>query len=189
MSFTSLLIDRLTAASPGWGEWSKLIRLVKSLTFTKVDNEFLGTFYTSDYPLVFAESGGRRAWPSWLPPYVAALFGMKADDWEMAGGYADSFYNELAVRGAIFSPAGNDEQLGYPLIDVPQDVYNFQSNSSGALFFINKNLEVLYPNSEHKCFEKLDTLEIFSRKNIDQVLRGQPWFYAYAADVKGMLLD
>jgi hypothetical protein len=188
MSYTSLLIDRLTAASPGWDEWSELITLVKSLTFNKVDDEFLGTFYTSNYPLVFAESGGRRAWPSWLPPYVAALFGMKALDWEMAGGYADSFHNELAVPGAIFSPAGNLEQLGYPLIDVPQDVYNFQSNDSGALFFINKNLEVLYPNSDDKCFEKLDTLEVFSRKNIDQALRGGRWFQAYA-DLKGTLLD
>jgi hypothetical protein len=182
------IIDRLTAANPGWPEWTELITLVMSLSFKKVNDEHLGTFFTSDHPLVFSDPGDRSRWPTWLPTYVPALFGMKADDWEMAGGYADSFGNELAVKGAIFSPAGNDDELGYPLIDVPQDMYTFQSNSSGALFFINKKLEVLYPNSDDECFEKLDTLEEFTKSNIRQALEGAPWFEAYG-DLKGSLLD
>jgi hypothetical protein len=188
MNPTNLLLDRLTAANPGWREWGKLATLVKSLSFEEIADEYLGSFFTSDHPLTFAHPTDRRAWPDWLPKYVPALFGMKADDWEMAGGYADSYYNELAVKGAVFSPAGNDEELGFPLIDVPPEVYNFQSNSSGALFFINRNLEVLYPNSDDRCFEKLDTLEKFTRKNIKQALAGETWFQAYAGFI-GTLLD
>src|SRR5439155_10284764 len=139
--------------NPGWGEWGKLITLVKSLSFDLVEDEHLGSFYSSDHPLTLADPGDRPAWPAWLPTYVPALFGMKADDWEMAGGYADSFCNELAVKGAIFSPAGNDEELGFPLIDIPKDIFNFQSNSGGALFFVNRTLEVLYPNSDDERFE------------------------------------
>ena len=183
-----LIIDRLTAANPGWREWAKLISLVKSLSFEEVIDEHLGTFYTSDQPLVFSDPALRGPWPVWLPKYVPALFGMKAADWEMAGGYADSFCNELAVKGAVFSPAGNDKELGFPIIDVPPDVYTFQSNSSGAQFFVNKNLVVLYPNSEDTCFETLDTLEEFTRKNIRQALAGETWFGAYT-DLKGTLLD
>lgn len=187
MSITKQIVDRLTAGNPGWREWDQLVALVKSLTFESVIDEHLGTFYTSDHPLVFSDPDKQAPWPAWLPKYVPALFGLKADDWEMAGGFADSFCNELAVKGAVFSPAGNDEELGYPLINVPKDVYTFQSNNSGALFFINKKLEVLYPNSEEECFEKLETLEEFTKTNIRQALKGATWFEAYEVD--GTLLD
>lgn len=183
-----LIIDRLTGANPGWSEWGKLITLIKSLSFEKVIDKHLGTFYTSDRPLVFSDPADRSPWPTWLPKFVPALFGLKAGDWEMAGGYADSFCNELAVKGAVFSPASNDEELGYPVIDVPPDVYYFQSNNSGAQFFINKNLVILYPSSENTRFETLDTLEEFTKKNIRQALAGESWFDAYA-DLKGVLLD
>ena len=183
-----LIVDRLTAANPGWREWGKLITLVKTLSFEEVIDEHLGKFYTSDRPLVFSDPAARGPWPTWLPKYVPALFGMKADDWEMAGGYADSFSHELAVKGAVFSPAGNDEDLGYPLINVPPDVYYFQSNSSGAQFFVNKNLLMLYPSSEDRCFKTLDTLEEFTKKNIRQALAGGSWFEAYTG-LKGTLLD
>lgn len=183
-----LLLDRLTAANPGWPEWSGLVTVVKTLSFDEVYNEHLGRFYTSDRPLVFSDAGAREPWPNWLPKYVSALFGMKADDWAMAGGYADSFCNEPARKGAIFSPAGNDVDMGHALIDVPTDVFCFQSNSSGAQFFLNKRLEVMYPNSEDRCFETLDTLEDFTKKNIRQVLAGARWFAAYTG-LKGTLLD
>src|SRR5262245_60240650 len=104
MNITKLLTDRLSAVNPGWVEWGKLITLVNSLSFEQVESEYLGRFYTSSRPLTFADPAGGRTWPSWLPTYVQALVGMKADDWEMAGGYADSFDNELAVKGAVFSP-------------------------------------------------------------------------------------
>jgi hypothetical protein len=182
------LIDRLTVANPGWCEWGNLITLVKSLSFEQVNDEHLGTFYTSDRRLVFSDPAARSPWPDWLPGYVPALFGLKADDWELAGGFADMFCNELAVKGAVFSPAGNDEDLGFPLFDVPPDLYPFQSNSSGGQFFINKDLVMLYPNSVGKCFEMLDTLEEFTKKNIRQALAGVPWFGVYT-DLKGTLLD
>lgn len=184
-----LLLDRLMAAHPSWHEWEELVNLVRTLSFDEVGDEFLGRFYSSNRPLVFSEPGARAPWPTWMPKYVPALFGMKADDWEMAGGYADSFRNEPARKGAIFSPAGNDEAMGYPLIAVPADVYCFQSNSSGAQFFLNKKkLEMLYPNSEDRCFELLDTLEEFTKKNIRQALAGRPWFASYTG-LKGTLLD
>ena len=182
------LLDRLIAANPGWPEWASLDNLVRTLSFDEVGDEFLGEFYSSNRPLVFAEPGIRARWPTWLPNYVPALFGMKADDWEMAGGYADSFCNEPARQGAVFSPAGNDEAMGYPLIDVPADVYYFQSNNSGAQFFLNRKLEMLYLNSEVKRFETMDTLEEFTKKNIRQALAGGPWFAAYTG-LKGAMLD
>jgi hypothetical protein len=188
LTIKTLLVERLTNATPGWTDWRKLIALVKSLDFEQETDEHLGGFFTSTHPLVFSDLVRQPVWPAWLPAYVPALYGMKADDWEMAGGYADSFSNQLAAKGTIFSPAGNDEELGYPLIDVPKDVYNFQSNSSGALFFINKRLDVLYPNSDDECFKKLDTLETFTRKNIRQVLDGKLWFGAYDG-LEGRLLD
>ena len=182
------LIDRLTTTNPGWREWNELISFVKSLSFEEVIDEDLGTFFASDQPLVFSDSADRNHWPAWLPMYVPALFGLKADDWAMAGGYAESFCDEPAVKGAVFSPAGNDEDLGYPLLDVPPDVHTFQSNNSGAQFFIRKDLVILYPNSEDKCFEKLDTLEEFTKKNIRQALAGETWFEAYVG-LKGTQFD
>jgi hypothetical protein len=184
----NLLLERLTAANPGWPEWGKLVTLVKTLSFEEVVDEYLGTFYTSARTLVFSDPSSREPWPTWLPKYVPALFGMKVGDWEMAGGYSNEFYNKLARKGAVFSPAGNDEELGFPLIDVPSDVYYFQSNDSGAQFFVTKNLMMLYPNSDDTCFETLDTLEEFTKKNIQRALAGRRWFDAYAG-LKGTLLD
>ena len=91
------------------------------------------------------------------------------------------------IRLAL-SLADLEEELGFPLLDVPPDVYNFQSNNSGALFFVNKKLEVLYPNSDDACFEILDSLTEFTKKNIRQTLEGATWFGAYS-DLKGSLLD
>jgi hypothetical protein len=189
MNTTQLLFQRLTAASPGWDEWTQLITLVKSLSFEHERDEHLGNgYFASAHPLAFGEPSDRPAWPKWLPRYVPALFGLKADDWDMAGGYADSFCNEPAIQGSIFSPAGNDEELGFPLFEVPPGVFSFQSNSSGAQFFINRKLEVLYPNADGECFERLDSLEEFTRTNIRQALKGELWFDAYP-DLDGLSLD
>ena len=183
-----MLIDRLTAANPGWEEWDKLVALVRSLDFERVTTDYMGNFLSAGDRLCFSELGDDPVWPDWLPSYVPALFGMKADNWEMAGGYADAFCNTPAIKGSVFSPAGNDADLGYPPIDVPNDVYSFQSNASGAIVFVNTNLEVLYPNSDDECFEVLDSLEKFTRKNIRQALQGKPWFDAYRG-LKGSLID
>lgn len=188
MDISEMLVDRLTLANPGWEEWGKLISLVKSLPFEKVEDEHLGTYYTSDHPLVFAEPSGGHSWPAWLPAFVPALFGLKVDDWGMAGGFADAFFNEPAIAGAVFSPAGNDEELGFPPIDVPQGVYYFQMNGSGAMFFINETLDILYPNALKMGFEKLDTLEQFARNNIERALVGEAWYQAYP-DLEGYLID
>ena len=183
-----MLNDRLIAANPGWDEWDELLSFVKSLKFKCITSDYMGNFYAAGERLCFSELGQEPTWPDWLPSYVPALYGMKAANWEMAGGYADSFCNQPAKKGAVFSPAGNDAALGYPLIDVPQDVYSFQSNSHGVLFFVSKSLRVLYPNSEDERFDELDTLELFTRKNILQSLKGHPWFDVYS-NLKGSLLD
>lgn len=185
---TKMLIDRLKDANPVWDEWNELLAFVKSLKFECIASDYLGNFYVADDRLCFSELGDEPPWPDWLPSYVPALYGMKADNWEMAGGYAVSFCNQPAKKGAVFSPAGNDADLGYPRIDVPKDVYNFQSNSHGALFFVDKSLRVLYPNSENKRFDELDSLELFTRKNIRQTLNGRPWFEAYSG-LKGSMVD
>lgn len=92
------------------------------------------------------------------------------------------------MKGAIFSPAGNDKALGYPLIDVPPGVYAFQSNSSGGRIFMSEDMVMLYPNPSVKCFERLDTLEEFTKKNIQQALAGEKWSDGFN-NLKGMLLD
>ncbi|GAA5505221.1 hypothetical protein [Novipirellula caenicola] len=183
-----MLIDRLKAVHPGWEEWDRLMALVTSLDFEFIATDYMGNFYVAGNRLCFSELGDEPTWPDWLPIYVPALYGMKADDWEMSGGYADSFDGEPARKGCVFSPAGNDADLGYPLINVPNDVYAFQTNSDGAVFFISRSLRMLYPNSENERFEELDSLEAFTRKTIQQVLDGHRWFDAYV-DLKGSLLD
>jgi hypothetical protein len=183
------LTRRLAAADPGWGEWARLVKLVGSLAFRRERDEHLGRgYFAPDHPLAFGDPRDRPGWPEWLPGYVPALFGLKADDWDMAGGYADSFANEVAVRGAIFSPAGNDEELGLPVFDVPDGVFYFQSNHSGAQFFISREPDVLYPNAVDERWDRLDSLERFTRKNIRQVLKGEPWFDAYP-DLPGVGID
>jgi hypothetical protein len=128
----SSLLQRLTRGHPGWDVGDQLISLVKSLDFDYIVCEHLGNFYASGCRLSFSDLRDGVVFPSWLPSYVLALYGMKADYWEMAGGYADSFHGTPARRGGVFSPAGNDQELGFPLFDVPVGVYDFQSNSSGA---------------------------------------------------------
>lgn len=184
----NVLVQRLTSTHPGWDVWDQLISLVESLDFDFISNEYLGEYYTSGARLTFAVPSEQIAFPDWLPAYVPALYGMKADEWEMAGGYAQGFHGKPAAKGHAFSPAGNDQELGFPLIEIPEGVYDFQSNSSGAVFFINTRLQVLYPNAEEKRFEILDGFDEFTRKNIRQALAGQLWFGAYSG-LTGTLLD
>ena len=122
-----------------------------------------------------------------MPPFVSALYGMKADDWETAGGFADYFTGEHAKKGTLFSHAGNDEECGFPIIEIPDGVFNFQTNSYGNLFFVNLNLQVLYPNNRDECFEILDDLVDFAQANIRQILTGKKWDKAYQ-NMKGNLL-
>jgi hypothetical protein len=122
-----------------------------------------------------------------MPRYVPALYGLQAADAEMEGGYAKHFYGNRARRGAVFSPAANDEDLGYPAFDVPPDIYHFQANQSGALFFINPRNEVLYPDSELRRLVVLEPLEQFTQNAIRAALAGEDWFRTYAARAKGLV--
>ena len=185
----AVIIERLSRAHTDWSEWDELIDLARSLKFEFISDEYMGKFYVSGRRLTFRELQEDQRWPAWMPPYVAALYGMKADEWEMAGGYAECFDGNPARQGAVFSPAGNDEMLGFPILEVPAGLYCFQSNSSGALFFIDKQLNVVYPNSIDRRFEVLDSLEVFTKVNIRQVVDGARWFDAYRDKIKGDLLD
>jgi hypothetical protein len=183
------ILMRLNGAHPGWCEWDALISLVESLDFEVIIDKYLGEFYVSTTRLSFAKPSVRKKAMACLPPFVWALYGMKADFWQMAGGYADSFNGDLARVGAVFSPAGNDDKLGLPVIWPPRDTYYFQSNSGGALFFVNKKLDICYPSTDGECFETLDTLDEFTKTNIRQVLDWKQWFRAYSGRIKGTLLD
>lgn len=177
---TEQLIDRLTNADPGWPEWKQLLSLVRSLDFESIELEYLGTYHSAGSQLTFSEPLHSITWPDWIPSYVPALLGMKSGMAEEAGGFADSFYGEPAQRGTLFSPAGNDEELGYPLIDVPPNVFPFQMNYCGALFFVNTDRAVLYPCVNDECLKELDTLEQFTRRNIDCALSQNNWYSSYA---------
>lgn len=113
---------------------------------------------------------------------------MKADIPLMSGGYAWSFDGTATVSGEVFLEGGAEQQLGFPSVDVPEGVYKFQTNSSGALFHIDQSLNILAPNSDKKCLEKIDSLEDFTKNNIRQVLLGQEWFKLYQ-DLPGIFLD
>src|SRR5688500_17504080 len=96
------LLKRLKDAHPGWDVWDKLIELVKSLKFERIEDEFLGNFFVSGNRLAFEADQDEVEFPKWMPPYVTALLGMKADYWEMAGGYAQAFDGRTASKGQIF---------------------------------------------------------------------------------------
>ena len=181
------VIDRLAASDPGWEEWTQLISLVNSLDLVFVETDYMGSFYSAGERLSFAQPEQPDSWPDWIPQYVSALYGMKADHWENAGGYAESFDGSHALPGHVFSPAGNDEELGFPMIDVPSNTFAFQSNSNGAMFFVNSSLDVIYPDLNGECFKLADSLEQFTRRNIQQTINGEQWFRIYENRINGTL--
>ncbi|MHC2068786.1 hypothetical protein ACYFX5_15065 [Bremerella sp. T1] len=171
------LLERLTHANPGWPVWDELIGLVVSLDFEPVVIEYLGDFLVSGTRLCF---GVPEMTAEFIPPYVSALHGMKCDDPEIAGGYADAFTGEMATEGSLFSPAGTDEAMGYPIFTPPPKTYAFQSTPSGAVFYLNRMLEVTAPSTETESFELVDTLEDFTQHCIRCVLENESWSAAYA---------
>ena len=182
------LLGRLIAAHPGWAIYDELIQFVEALAFEAVETDYLGNFIISCSQLVFSEAD-IGVFPSWLPSYVPALRGMKAAHWESTGGFADGFCNCLAERGAVFSPAGNDVELGFPLIDIPEGTYCFQANDSGASFFVNTAQLIIYPNARLRRFQALEALPEFTRICIRQTLNGKPWFEAYSDHIGAGLMD
>ncbi len=181
------LVERLTEVHPGWHEWDSLIELVTSLEFSSVSLEYVGEFLSSGSRLTFASRPSDQPFPDFVPSYLAAIFGMKVSDAETAGGFAEYLSGAQAKRGALFNPAGLDEMMGYPVFDVPLGTYCFQANSSGASFFINQALEVLYPNSDLAQFSVLDPLDEFARTCIRKAVLGEDWFSAYAERVDGLI--
>jgi hypothetical protein len=176
---TSNLVSRLEAADPGWSEWAQLIAVVKHEQFTHVQNEYLGSYLVCPRPLCFKIT--EHSWPAWIPAFATALCGLKATDYEMAGGFAEAFTGAPSRRGALFAQAGNDDALGYPLLSVPADTYPFQTTSGGSLVHLNRSLEVLYPNVDREALVVFDSLERFAIKNISAVLHGRCWLSAYPA--------
>lgn len=101
-----------------------------------------------------------------------------------------SLWNPFPILGAVGSRASwnrGKNSSGHGGFG-PADLYIFQSNSSGAQFFVNKKLEIRNPFSEDRSFQVLDTLEEFTKKIIRQALVGNSGTRAYP-DLKGGLLD
>jgi hypothetical protein len=182
------LTKRLQAAHPGWKEWDKLLELVKELKFDLVEDEFLGNFLVSGARLTFEADQDEVKFPDWMPAYVPALLGMKADDWDKAGGYAQAFDGRTAEKGKIFSPAGNDEAMGFPVFAAPTGTYWFQSTPGGGSIFINKKLQILFPDADARKMAKLDDLPAFTKNSIARAVANQPWTAAYG-ELAGKLLD
>lgn len=182
------LLRRLSAADPGWPLWSALVDLVRSLEFEPVALDYVGDYVAAGTRLSFGVPATDHTFLAFAPAYVAALYEMKADDPEMAGGYAGLFNGQLAERGCLFSPAGNDVDMGFPVFDPPPGTFAFQSNASGASFFINRDLQILYPDVAAEFFSVLDSLDTFTQVCIQKVLDGEGWFSAYA-DRLGNLVD
>ena len=186
MDKTSLL-ESLRENHPGWQEWDQLITLAESLDLEAAHDEFIGDYLASGTRLCFADAGTVQ-WPDWMPAYVRAIYGMKADEPMMAGGYAESFDGVPTKRGQVFAKGSDDAELGFPVFDVPDGVFGFQSNASGALFHVDTQLNVLAPNSDKECLGVIDSLEDFTKKNIRQALAGERWSNLYE-DLPGMFLD
>lgn len=176
----SVLLSSLRAGNTGWSEWQELVELVEKLEFEYVEIEYLGQFLAAGDRLAFGVVPGDLEWPAWIPPYVRLLYGLKTGDLEMAGGYADAFMTEPTQPGSVFSQAGNDGDLGYPLLSVPPNVFPFQTNESGALFHLSRDLDVLYPDVDRESLSRLDGLASFTRVNIRQAILGKSWFCAYS---------
>ena len=181
------LLNRLDAVDPGWPIYRELVRRVEGVDFSELRHEFLGRFLVATVPLVFAQPPARTRWPDWMPRYVPALYGLHGADAEMEGGYARHFHGNLARRGAVFSPAANDEELGFPTFDLPGDVYHFQANRSGALFFVDPSNQVLYPDAGLRRLVVLDSLTEFTQNVIRAALAGADWFHTYADRAKGLV--
>lgn len=181
------LLTRLSSANPGWSEYAELMSFAESLDFCFEREQYVGDFISSGARLVFCAPDPKVDWPAWMPAYVPALHGMKADHCGMAGGYAWGFKNALAEYGRVFSQ--NDEELYLPLIEPPNETYYFQTNECGAWFFVSTRLEVSYPNSESRRFEVLDSLENFTKRSIRQTMADKRWFEAYSGAIKGFLVD
>ena len=174
------LLDRLKAGYPGWGEYDSLLREAEAADWEIVEEEYLGRYYVSpSSQLCFSVPSERVVWPDWVPPYVKALAGLKADEPAMAGGYADYFTGEPSESGSVFTGGVEDADLGYPFIEAPEGVFPFQSNTSGALFHLNRDLDVLYPNIDTRRLEVLDSLDDLTKKAIKQSLDGAEWYVAY----------
>ncbi|MEK6237195.1 MAG: hypothetical protein N2C14_21000 [Planctomycetales bacterium] len=50
-------------------------------------------------------------------------------------------------------------------------------------------MNILYPNSDTRKFETLDSLGDFTKTNIKQVIDNRYWFAAYADSIQGTLMD
>ena len=174
------LLTRLESAHPGWDEYDALIKKIKSLKWKIINDEHLGRYFISHgVELVFKLDVDNSKWPKWAPPYVFPLRGLIAYEYDLAGGYADWFTGEPSVSGSVFVGAVEDSVISYPYIEAPEGVYNFQANSSGALFHLSKTLNVLYPDIVSLQFEQLDTLESFTKNCISKSLEGEVWYSAY----------
>ena len=174
------LLDRLNAGHPGWSEYDSLLREVGAVDWEVVEEEYLGNYFVSpDSQLCFSVPSSRVLWPDWLPTYVKALVGLKAEEPAMAGGYADSFRGQPSESGSVFTDGVEDADLGYPQIEAPEGVYPFQTNSSGALFHVNRELNILYPNMDTKSLDVLDSLEKLTKTVIRESLGGGEWYTAY----------
>lgn len=183
------LLNRLSSANPGWREWQELMNLINSLEIEYVEDEDRGNYYISGRRLSFKElNEDEIEIPEWMPDYVKALYGMKADDYECAGGYAEDFDGVESIPDSIFAVGGSDEMMGLPAIPVPENTFSFQSNFNGALFHINNELQVLCPDRNNECFTKFDSLEAFTKKNIQQVLENKLWYEVYE-DILSPLID
>jgi len=181
------LLGKLKDNHPGWTEWDALIALVHTLDLEIEHEEYLGEFLACGVRLCFKD-GAEIDWPQWMPSYVQALYGMKADEPMMAGGYASNFRNSPTIRGEVFADGSDDEDMGFPVFDVPAGIYGFQSNSSGALFHIDEALNILAPDSERECMRVIDTLENFTRSCIRQTLADEEWFVLYK-NLPGTFMD
>ncbi len=171
------LINCLTEANPGWPEWNALLELVVSLDWEPVSIDYLGEFIVSDNRLTFSVP---TTIPDFAPSYVAPLYGMKCGSPEMAGGYAEEFQGAFAQRGSLFSPIGKDVSMGYPEFDPPANAYAFQTNSSGAMFYLLPELTVAAPNADRLEFDEIGSLEAFTRHSIACAIAEEDWYQAYA---------
>ncbi|TWT39297.1 hypothetical protein [Blastopirellula retiformator] len=184
----SHLHERLRDSNPGWAEWHALLQLVESLTFQQINDEYLGTFFAAGDRLCFSALDADRSFPAFVPAYVASLYGLKADEYEMAGGYAIELSHEPAIRGSLFSPLGNDADLGYPEIDPPPGTFPFLTTNTGASLFLTSNLQVVFPDAEKETFATLDDLKTFTRRSIQAAVENRNWTSFYEQQL-GNLID
>ncbi len=126
--------------------------------------------------------------PSLFPGFIHLLYDMKAVP------YSENVDAMIRYRGGIGALAGPLTAIQYYRSDparflrstgvpddrdeseIPENLFLFQSSSSGRLFFLNEKRRVVLYSPERDRFSPVGGIETFTRFCVDFILDGRDWY-------------